>query len=64
MSLAVLRLAPRSACGAPPEIRQSGLPKPGRPPRATTAPPSLAAENSLTRPPLTELNYVRNALLG
>ena len=55
MSLVVLRSAPSSACGALPEIRQDGLPKPDGPPGTRTDPPTLAAQNFLTRHPLKKL---------
>mgnify|MGYP001807217588 CR=1 FL=1 len=62
VSLVVMRLAPSPACGALPEIRQNGPLKPGETRGTTTDPPTLAAQNFLTIPPLTKLKYVRNAL--
>ena len=59
MDLAARRLTPSSDCGAFPEIRQDGLPKPGGPAGTTTDPQTFAAPNFLnflTKPPLTKLN--------
>ncbi len=51
VSCVALRLGAGAACGAPPEIRQVRVRKPGQTQGPTTHPLTLAPQNFLTSPP-------------